>query len=424
MSVVIRPSGNIDAQVAAILTEVCNAVLERLNVSAPTPVFSQGGGYFISDTNQNDTYNNKPFRAVLTAVNYDYNPSGFWSWTQQLPNVVAGGNEGAGHGHGAVWEDYIGGLSGTSGSSPSTNPSNAAYEANNQAATVGDIVNMRRAYFDDGYGTWLYVFDSVDWTPLVSGPLTVEDVPGGTPVTPVTAIQFDNVQGFLVTGTTPTAEVTIQDAGTTQSGVVNITTQDWTGDKGTYGSFITRGTDGTNTPGFIMEGDDGFESSFTALATAWSISVASGDDSSSNSISGSSSDLTYPGVTFISSMDSAGDFQDAKYGVYDNTGSPQVGQYGTGASGDTFAGGLFLSAGSGPTLANGGTGADLSGTGPGVVYQATTGGALAVGTSAGAYTPTNVSSDRSFDANSTTLDEIADVLGTLIADLQGLKILQ
>jgi len=35
-----------------------------------------------------------------------------------------------------------------------------------------------------------------------------------------------------------------------------------------------------------------------------------------------------------------------------------------------------------------------------------------------AYTPTNVSTDRSYDADSTTLDEIADVLGTLIADLQ------
>jgi len=35
-----------------------------------------------------------------------------------------------------------------------------------------------------------------------------------------------------------------------------------------------------------------------------------------------------------------------------------------------------------------------------------------------AYTPTNVSTDRSYDANSTTVDELADVLGTLIADLQ------
>jgi len=35
-----------------------------------------------------------------------------------------------------------------------------------------------------------------------------------------------------------------------------------------------------------------------------------------------------------------------------------------------------------------------------------------------AYTPTNVTTDRSYDANSTTIDEIADVLGTLIADLQ------
>lgn len=35
-----------------------------------------------------------------------------------------------------------------------------------------------------------------------------------------------------------------------------------------------------------------------------------------------------------------------------------------------------------------------------------------------AYTITNVTTDRSYDANATTLDEIADTLGTLIADLQ------
>lgn len=40
-----------------------------------------------------------------------------------------------------------------------------------------------------------------------------------------------------------------------------------------------------------------------------------------------------------------------------------------------------------------------------------------------AYTPSNVSTDRAFDANATTLDEIADVLGTLIADLQSLGLI-
>ena len=40
-----------------------------------------------------------------------------------------------------------------------------------------------------------------------------------------------------------------------------------------------------------------------------------------------------------------------------------------------------------------------------------------------AYTPTNVSSDRSYDANATTLDEVADVLGTLIADMQALGLI-
>lgn len=38
--------------------------------------------------------------------------------------------------------------------------------------------------------------------------------------------------------------------------------------------------------------------------------------------------------------------------------------------------------------------------------------------SGSAYTPTNVTTDRSYDANATTVDELADVLGTLIADLQ------
>jgi hypothetical protein len=35
-----------------------------------------------------------------------------------------------------------------------------------------------------------------------------------------------------------------------------------------------------------------------------------------------------------------------------------------------------------------------------------------------AYAPTNVTTDRSFNANSTTIDELADVIGTMISDLQ------
>jgi hypothetical protein len=41
-----------------------------------------------------------------------------------------------------------------------------------------------------------------------------------------------------------------------------------------------------------------------------------------------------------------------------------------------------------------------------------------------AYTVTNVTADRAYDANATTLDELADVLGTLIADLQAYGLLQ
>ena len=43
---------------------------------------------------------------------------------------------------------------------------------------------------------------------------------------------------------------------------------------------------------------------------------------------------------------------------------------------------------------------------------------------AAAYTVTNVSTDRSYDANSTTVDELADILGTLIADLKTYGLLQ
>lgn len=44
-------------------------------------------------------------------------------------------------------------------------------------------------------------------------------------------------------------------------------------------------------------------------------------------------------------------------------------------------------------------------------------------TPSSAYTPTNVTTDRSYDANATKVDELADVLGTLIADLQTAGIL-
>jgi hypothetical protein len=40
-----------------------------------------------------------------------------------------------------------------------------------------------------------------------------------------------------------------------------------------------------------------------------------------------------------------------------------------------------------------------------------------------AYTPTNVTTDRSYDANATTVAELADVLGTLISDLKALGLI-
>jgi ribosome-associated translation inhibitor RaiA len=46
------------------------------------------------------------------------------------------------------------------------------------------------------------------------------------------------------------------------------------------------------------------------------------------------------------------------------------------------------------------------------------------GTSSDVYTPSNVTTTQSFDANNTSLDEIADVIGSLIVSLQGAGIIQ
>jgi hypothetical protein len=43
---------------------------------------------------------------------------------------------------------------------------------------------------------------------------------------------------------------------------------------------------------------------------------------------------------------------------------------------------------------------------------------VSLGGTRGTYTFTNVTPDRAVDANSTTTDELADALGTLIADLR------
>lgn len=55
------------------------------------------------------------------------------------------------------------------------------------------------------------------------------------------------------------------------------------------------------------------------------------------------------------------------------------------------------------------------------VLQATNGLVSAVAGSQ--YTVTNVTTDRVYDANATTTDELADVLGTLIADLRAAKLI-
>lgn len=66
--------------------------------------------------------------------------------------------------------------------------------------------------------------------------------------------------------------------------------------------------------------------------------------------------------------------------------------------------------------------ADNNGGGSQNVVQLTAGGQIG-GAAAPAYTPTNVTTDRSFDADVVLIAELADVLGTLIQDLQAKGIL-
>lgn len=62
---------------------------------------------------------------------------------------------------------------------------------------------------------------------------------------------------------------------------------------------------------------------------------------------------------------------------------------------------------------------DLNHDGAGVGFFGT-----APAAQAAAYVPANVNPDRAYDADATTIDELADVLGTLIADLQSYGLLQ
>lgn len=66
---------------------------------------------------------------------------------------------------------------------------------------------------------------------------------------------------------------------------------------------------------------------------------------------------------------------------------------------------------------------DVAGSGTGSLHVLNESGDVIKLYQVAAYTPTNVTTDRSYDANATTTDELADVLGTLISDLQALGIL-
>lgn len=88
-----------------------------------------------------------------------------------------------------------------------------------------------------------------------------------------------------------------------------------------------------------------------------------------------------------------------------------------GAMGNYFAGVETLR-----TLAAASGGAEANNTLTGAGFERVL--TIADRTSAAAYTPTNVVTTRTYDANATSIDEIADVLGTLLADLQAINVIQ
>lgn len=88
-----------------------------------------------------------------------------------------------------------------------------------------------------------------------------------------------------------------------------------------------------------------------------------------------------------------------------------------GAMGNYFAGVETLR-----TLAAASGGAQANNTLTGAGFERVL--TIADRTSAAVYTPTNVVTTRTYDANATSIDELADVLGTLIADLQAINVIQ
>jgi hypothetical protein len=90
-----------------------------------------------------------------------------------------------------------------------------------------------------------------------------------------------------------------------------------------------------------------------------------------------------------------------KLGTYNNA-APTDGQLLIGDTAEGVFDAATLTAGNGIAITNG----------AGAITLALAGGASQT------YTETNVTTDRAYDANATTLDEVADVLGTLIGDLR------
>ena len=110
------------------------------------------------------------------------------------------------------------------------------------------------------------------------------------------------------------------------------------------------------------------------------------------------------------------------YGIISNitAGSGKYGWYGVGTADNLFNGSLILGSSAAPTLSTNQAGlyAIDQAAGNRCIGWSTENGQTGKLYTVATYTPTNVTTDRSYDANATTLDEVADVLGTLIADLK------
>lgn len=217
--------------------------------------------------------------------------------------------------------------------------------------------------------------------------VTVAEVDGSPSYASTTTLRFDQADGFALSQPSAgVAQVDLVDATATQPGKVSAGPQTFGGAK-TFAAAVT-----ALTVGAVTATEDVYLLARDAVGFADQPPNTIGGLSSAATPAGGGVNLllvantTNPGVA----LNWASSPWQARYMVVEQgTGTLRPGLTGTLGAGAKAIGGI--------------------------IYD--------LGSTAGTYTLSNVTTDRTFNANATTVDELADVLGTLINDLKAVGIL-